>query len=193
MKKLLLPLLILSLIFIPSCKKTEPSPLDYQSYPFYVEGILNFDDTEYAFAMTMEGKDNAEMTFSSPDTLKGYTFTLSPDGMTLSYKDMSVELKGEKANLIRLVPSLFALSADTMESTEKTVLNSTGIILSKYKTDLGNVSVYVNESTLLPLRFEGDGFFVDILKFAPISPDTDTPPATPATTAPATGNTEKTE
>lgn len=183
MKKYLLLLLsVICIVALTACSKSDIDPLQYQTYPFYVEGCLTSENTEYCFSMTMNSSDEAEISFSTPDSLRGYVFNVTPQGTTLSYGDLTIDFdKAEKTSLIRLIPSLFALSDEDHISTESTVLNSVDILLSSYATDTGDVKVYLNKNTLMPLRFEGDGFVVDILKFNPLAESTAT--ATPEPTA----------
>ncbi|MBE6544313.1 MAG: hypothetical protein E7675_07920 [Ruminococcaceae bacterium] len=167
MKKYLLLLLVLvCTVSAASCNKSDIDPLQYQTYPFYVEGCLTADDTEYSFSLTMTSSDESEISFSKPDSLRGYVFNVTPEGTTLSYGDMTIDFDGaEKTSLVRLIPSLFALEKEDHISSETTVLNSVDILLSKYATDTGDVSVYLNKSTATPVRFEGNGFVLDVLKF----------------------------
>ena len=186
MKKYLLLLLALAcMAFASSCQKSEIDPLHYQVYPFYVEGCLNAEDTDYTFSLTMSSCCEAQISFTKPDSLRGYVFNVNAEGTTLSYGDMTIDFdKAEKTSLIKLIPSLFALSAEDHISSENTVLNSVDILLSKYATETGDVSVYLNTATMTPLRFEGEGFVLDVLKFTPSqAPEsTLTPTPTPETT-----------
>ena len=191
MKKYLLLFLIASLMLpATSCQKNSLDPLGYQVYPFYVEGCLVAEDTEYVFKLTMNTADNSEISFSKPESLRGYVFNVTPEGTTLSYGDMTIDFsKTEKTNLIRLIPSLFALNQQDHVSSEDKILNSVDILLSKYSTDTGEVSVYLNKSTQTPLRFEGEGFVLDVLKFA--TPSTPEPTISPETTPTDAANSEE--
>ena len=180
MKKILLFLLFSICLFSTSCAQEKTNPLEYQTYPFFVEGSLVCDETEYNFTLSMKDASNSEISFSSPDTLRGYTFNVTPDGTTLTYDDMTIDFNShEKTSLVRLIPSLFSLSPDNFISNEKTTMNSTEILISKYSTDMGDISVYLNLQTATPLRFEGDGFYMDVLKFTPSSPSTPQPTEQP--------------
>ena len=160
---------ILSIV-ITGCGGEQKDPLEYQSYPFFVEGILVSDETDYDFALKMLSKDSSEISFSKPDSLRDYVFRVTPEGTTLSYGDMTINFNGgEKTNLIRLIPSLFALDGENLVSAEETELNSIRVMLCTYSTDVGQVKVYLNAEKGTPLRFEGDGFILNVITFDPES------------------------
>ena len=67
MKKYLLFIFIICLsLSLCACAKESTDPLAYQSYPFYVEGTLTFDETDYDFSLSMESESSSTITFSSP-------------------------------------------------------------------------------------------------------------------------------
>ena len=169
MKKYLLFIFIICLCSsLCACAKESPDPLTYQSYPFYVEGTLTFEETDYDFSLTMESESTSTITFSSPDSLRDFVFRITPEGTTLSYEDMTIDFnKTDKSALIRLVPSLFALKSENLKSSTEDTVSSVPVIISTFSSPLGDVTVYLNRDTLLPLRFEGDGFVVNIFTFSP--------------------------
>ena len=64
--------------------------LSYQSYPFSVKGSVKSDGREYELSVSFTDKDRATITFDSPETLSGYIFNVTPDGITLTYGDLTV-------------------------------------------------------------------------------------------------------
>lgn len=167
MKKYLLFLFIICLsLSLCACAKESTDPLAYQSYPFYVEGTLTFDETDYDFSLSMESESSSTITFSSPDSLRDFVFRITPEGTTLSYEDMTIDFnKADKSALIRLIPSLFALKIENLKSSTEDTVSSVPVLVSTFSTQTGDVVVYLNRDTLLPLRFEGKDFVVNIFTF----------------------------
>ncbi len=169
MKKYLFLLFLLVLcVFLCSCKGDEIDPLGYQSYPFYVEGVLVTEETDYDFALKMNSADSSEIMFTKPDSLRNYVFRVTPEGTTLSYGDMTINFNGgEKTNLIRLIPSLFSLKKEGKVSQEEKEFNSIAVLVCTYSTDVGEVKMYLNAEKGTPLRFEGEDFTLNVTSFTP--------------------------
>ena len=167
-KYLFLLFLFVICISLCSCKGEEMEPLGYQSYPFCVEGVLVTEETDYEFTLKMNSAESSEVSFTKPDSLRSYIFRVTPEGTTLSYEDMTINFDGgEKTNLIRLIPSLFALKKEGKVSQEQKEFNSILVLVCTYSTEIGEVKMYLNTAKGTPLRFEGEDFTLNVLSFTP--------------------------
>lgn len=186
-KRIALIFIAVLMLVLSSCTPKESNPLDYQTYPFSAKGSLSANEIEYVFEVNMTDKNTAELMFSSPDSLRGYTFNVSPEGTTLSYGDMTIDFSnnGEKTSIVNLVPALFSLNSENFVSKSETTQNSVELITATYTTDNGEITVYINKSTGHPMRFEYGSTVINITEFIPITPSTalPTPTTTPAPTA----------
>lgn len=183
-KRISLILIAMLMLALVSCAPAESNPLDYQAYPFSAKGSLSTNDIEYAFEVNMTDRNTAELTFSSPDSLRGYTFNVSPEGTTLSYGDMTIDFSnnGEKTSIVNLVPALFSLTAENLVSKSETTQNSVELITATYTTANEDITVYINKSTGRPMRFEYGSTVINITEFTPSTPSTSLPTATPTPT-----------
>ena len=177
-------LIVLIMILLAACKPSEADPLMYQSYPFSAKGSLATNGIEYVFEVKMTDKNNASLTFSSPDSLRGYLFNVSPNKTTLSYDDMTIDFSnnGEKTNIVNLIPSLFSLNKEDINGSEDINQNSVDLTVLTVKNDKGDIKVYINKQTGYPMRFEQGETVVSITEFTPITPQTPQPTETPLPT-----------
>lgn len=109
------------------------------------------------------------LSFHTPDSLRGYLFSLSEDGVTLSYGEITVPYKADGIpGGTHLLPRLFSLSAEKLVSAEETEMNSLPLLLATFETEEGEtVKVYIDRQSGVPLRFEvqqGDGQLVFTVK-----------------------------
>ena len=186
MKKSRIILTVLFLVLLTACSPTVTDPLSYQDrYPYTAKGALNTGSTEYCFEIEMTGAGKATITFSSPETLRGYVFKVSESGATLSYDDLTIDFNGggEKTNVVMLLPSLFSINRENSLSSESGIVQN-GVTLTKavYSTENGNVTVYVNEQTKKPMCFESGSVRVDITDFTENAASGETPSPTPTNT-----------
>ena len=174
---LIISALLIFILSACSCSPAENNPLEYQTYPFSAKGSLAANDIEYIFEVTMNNSNTAELKFTAPDSLRGYTFNVSPDGTTLSYGDMTIDFSnnGEKTSVVNLIPQLFSLNEDSLLSKSETTQNSVELITAVYSGEKGNTTVYVNKSTGYPMRFEYNSTVVNITEFTPSAPKTPIP------------------
>ena len=152
---LLLALLTLALLFT-GCGGAAADPLAYQSYPMTVEGSISGDDGEAEVTVEMTAPMTAKLSFASPDSLRGYLFAITSDGVTLSYGDITVPYKADGIpGGTHLLPRLFSLTKETLISTEETEMNSLPLLLASFETEEGDtVKVYLDKQSGAPLRFE---------------------------------------
>lgn len=199
MKKILsLTLVLIFTFLLYSCKKEEVDPLSYQSYPFSAEGSMTANDTEYVFSVEMTGKNEGKVQFTSPQGLRGYLFTVTPHGITLSYGDMTIDFSanGEKTNAVKLITDLFSLDLDKLQEKKDETQNSVDLTIATYGTEKEPVKVYINKATGQPVRFEYGATPINITSFTPGNvpnktdiPETAAPTASAtATVVPKTGN-----
>ena len=176
--------MILIIFLLAACSPTKSSPLQYQTYPFFAKGSLMANGIEYCFEVIMNDRQNAELKFSSPDSLKGYTFNVKGENTTLSYGDMTIDFSnnGEKTNIVNLIPSLFSLSEDNITSSEQTTQNSTPLTVLTFKDPKGDITLHLNNSTGMPLRFEQNKTVVNVTELTPLAPSTPSQTQSPNTT-----------
>lgn len=167
----LLALLLLLLFALPlgGCGKEAADPLAYQSYPLTVEGSITGDRGEAEVTLEMTAPMTGTLSFHTPDSLRGYLFSLSEDGVTLSYGEITVPYKADGIpGGTHLLPRLFSLSAEKLVSAEETEMNSLPLLLATFETEEGEtVKVYIDRQSGVPLRFEvqqGDGQLVFTVK-----------------------------
>lgn len=99
------------------CGKEAADPLAYQSYPLTVEGSITGDRGEAEVTLEMTAPMTGTLSFHTPDSLRGYLFSLSEDGVTLSYGEITVPYKADGIpGGTHLLPRLFSLSAEKLVS-----------------------------------------------------------------------------
>lgn len=151
--------LVALFLLLPGCAGKQ-APLAWQSYPVTVAGDLSGDGVETgncSLRLTLTAPMQATVQFDKPDSLKGYTFSLAPEGVTLSYGEITVPYKaagipgGES-----LLPRMLSLTEETFLGREKTTLNSLPVQIERFAIpEGGEVRVYVDAESGIPLRFEG--------------------------------------
>ena len=176
---------ILLSAFLISCESmTQQNPLDYQRYPLYAKGSLCANNSEYIFELTMNEKNNAELKFSAPDTLRGYIFKVVGDKTTLSYGDMTIDFNGgnDKTNVVKLLPYVFSLDEANQKTVERGIeQNSVSLTKAVYTKGNDEIAVYINEDSKSPMRFECNGIVINISEFSKsdsTAPDTTQPQST---------------
>lgn len=138
----------------------KPTPLSWQKYPVSVAGDLSGDGVETgncSLRLTLTAPMQATLQFDKPDSLRGYTFSLTGEGVTLSYGEITVPYKaagipgGES-----LLPRMLSLEEGMFSGREKTTLNSLPVLIERFATpEGGEVRVYIDAENGRPLRFEG--------------------------------------
>ena len=163
-------LLLLSLaLTLGGCGKETADPLAYQSYPLTVEGSITGDKGEAEVTLEMTAPMTGKLSFHTPDSLRGYLFSVGKDGVTLSYGEITVPYKADGIpGGTHLLPRLFSLSGEKLVSAEETEMNSLPLLLATFETEEGEtVKVYIDKQSGTPLRFEvrqGDGQLVFTVK-----------------------------
>lgn len=117
MKRFLITLIIIAALF-SSCGTEAQKILEYQKYPMTVTGTLITDGLSCALCVTMPNENTAEISVSSPDTLKNYRFTVDGEKIKVFYEDMEIELcsvaselpVGQIADMLSLSPEDFKYS-----------------------------------------------------------------------------------
>ena len=156
---LLLPLL-LCLLFLPACAGEPGEPLAYQKYPLTVAGDLTGGSAEEgncSVRLTLTAPMEATLQFDKPESLRGYTFSLTEEGVTLSYGEITVPYKaagipgGES-----LLPRMLSLTDEMRTASEKQEINSLPVWMYSYTIpEGGEVRVFADAESGIPLRIEG--------------------------------------
>ncbi len=181
------------LTLLTSCNLVTPiDPLEYQKYPLSAKGNLCANNSEYVFEITMKDKDNAELKFTAPETLRGYIFRITGDKTTLSYGDMTIDFNGgnDKTNVVKLLPYVFSLDSTMQKSVENGIQqNSVSVTKAVYNKDSNEITVYIDEESKKPMRIEHNGIVINISEFSSSEAATpSTPVPTPNKTPSETPN-----
>lgn len=146
--------LIAAVILLAGCAPQTP-PAAAMTYPFTVEGELTRNDggEPCAVSLQMTAGMTGELEFLSPASLKGYRFSLTPEGTTLRYGDLSVPyraggLPGGADGLLKM----FSVKEEYCRGREKTEQNSTPLWKLTYAFPDGDtVTAYLSADTGFPL------------------------------------------
>lgn len=163
MKKIIAVILLAALVsLLASCTPTPSEMLSYQSYPFSVKGSVKSDGREYELSVSFTDKDRATVTFDSPETLSGYIFNVTPDGITLTYGDLTVPYHSSGIpGGDGILTGIFSLSAEQFSSCSDVSQNGMTLRRCVFSTPLGDVVAFINSDSGEPVRFEAkDGEFI---------------------------------
>ena len=149
---------LLLCLFLFSCSGgilPSANPLEHQQYPLVVVTDLSYGDAEYTITLTMTAPMTATIEFIEPATLVGYVFTITPEGVTLSFGDVSVQYNhNSMPGGSLLLPQMFSLDPSQLLRQEETVVNSVPLNVAVFATPYGEVTLFINQNTHLPLRVE---------------------------------------
>jgi hypothetical protein len=83
-KKLLI-LICLSVIFFTACSDASPDKLLlYQNYPLRLSAIYTCESNEYSVEVAMTGPNTGSVKYITPQSLTGFTISVTADGIILS-------------------------------------------------------------------------------------------------------------
>ncbi len=169
-KRILWAFLFILFLFLPSCKKTPPM----QELLLYEKAEISFtlsvkDGGEHQTVLTLS--ENGD-TFLFPEgTLAGMKVIFSSDDrVTMEYGAHQMPLPS--SSLLKLIRwrELFSLSEkELLWNIKEENLGGTAV----YTCQAGDVTVYIDRGTLLPLKLTSGGVSIDVLgseNHTPIEP-----------------------
>lgn len=140
-------MLILILSVFPSCTKNGVGKvsdvMSYQEENANIRGTWIDSGKEYEIEMTLSEKNgderNTEITFLSPDTLKGIKFIYRDTFLTASLGDMAIELQDREPDTVMRLGELFTLSSDDITDVSVSK-NDTTTIKGKNKSSVWQIT-----------------------------------------------------
>lgn len=154
MKKALI-LLVWLIAFIgctacTACTDHHTDYLAYQSQDAAFVGTCNLSDGEYVMEIHIMADGGRSLTFLSPETVEGCSYYRSPEGdYCFTVGDLSLPVNENPT--AKAIFDLFSLDEDDLISASVTQNAGVGLNVLEFE---GNVTVYLNSSDGLPLRFE---------------------------------------
>jgi hypothetical protein len=111
--KWLLPILVLITLCLHGCSGavggvSGDDPTEFLKGPILLEGVLQVGEKEYGVRMESQTPPNGKVSFTAPESMKGYVFEKAEDGFYVSYGDLRVPLRqstlpGGVGNLLGLL------------------------------------------------------------------------------------------
>jgi len=149
-------MMLLGGFIFTACTSTAAGDvLSHQQYPFTVVGELVFGSDEYTISLAMTAPMQATLSFLVPETLMGYYFTITPDGVTLSFGDITIPYTSNSVpGGSLLIPQMLSLTQAQLVNTQQTEQNSVPLTIAVFNTPHGEITLFVNNNSGLPLRIE---------------------------------------
>lgn len=160
MKKILSAMIILTAIFLPSCKSTSMQDLlTYESKSYTAEFSVKYGDESIPVSLI---KDGSAYTFVVDGK---YTFLYSKEKWSISYDGLTVSLSSNAAR--RSVPSKLhaALSLDANDGWRINEDTAGGTPLYICECESKSVTLYIDATTSLPLKMIFGDIECDVVKF----------------------------
>ena len=155
MKKTVVSLLLLVLLFVLGCTKTDTPFLEYQSKNFDSTAKLEVNGQNYTVNIQKTSPENFTLTFTSPDTISGVSIEKKGDELFFSSGNVHIPMK-ENSNISAETIKLFNLSKEDMISTSTDSLGGVKVNIAEFKCDYGNVKLYLSADTSLPVLIEAN-------------------------------------
>ena len=158
--KWLLPILLLITLCFGGCSAAAggvsgDDPTEFLKGPILLEGILQVGEKEYGVRMESQTPPNGKVSFTAPESMKGYVFEKAEDGFYVSYGDLRVPLR--QSTLPGGVGKLLGLLNFEGVNFEKSEEKANGMELFVYTFSgdgEGKVKLYLKKSDSTPLRIE---------------------------------------
>lgn len=154
-------LLILITVLLCSCASAPKNVPEYQSYPLTLTGTLSAKDFSCALTVTLTDKNKANITIDSPETLKGYGFTVDNSEIWVYYDDMKADLPPVSAD----IPILRVVDMLCLTETDCTYIRKDKeVTVAFYDDTVSKTAVYLRRDEDIPFRIEHtrDGSTVDL-------------------------------
>ena len=133
----------------------ERDVLAHQQFPFRVTTDLTYGMEEYTIILDMIAPMEATLSFIQPEMLEGYVFSISSEGVTLSFSDITIPYTSDSVpGGSLLVPQMFSLTADQLINTTETEQNSVPLAISTFATPYGEITLFINSSNGTLMRIE---------------------------------------
>ena len=160
MKKLIPVLIFLILVLLSaSCAgNRQMNYLSHQTYPLEVRGVLEYDGHRYTADINIPRAGDITVSVIEPEVIAGTVFSLSGGAVSISYGDIRAEITDSypATDGILLARYMFSLTGDCFLGAS--VVSEDGVKYSRadYRTDAGNVSVFVQSGSEAPTKLTGE-------------------------------------
>lgn len=156
MKKAIM--IIVTILLLTACgNSSNAGHLSHQIYPLEVSGILEYDGNRFSVAVTMPRAEDVRIVISEPEEISGAVFSLSEGEISVTCGEITAKLADNypATDGILLLRYMFSLSGDSFLGAR--VVNEDGVKYSRadYRTEVGEVSVYVQVGDTSPTRLTG--------------------------------------
>ena len=136
---------------------------DYQSKDFSASAIIALDGVKYKTNVEKQGS-SLSISFSEPKNLSKYTFCINENGFFIKAGTLTVPVDaGAQFTKVSRIASLFSVSASDTWRIKKESVGGVNVYLCKSETE-GTV-LYIDASSLLPLKIIHGGIEADVTSF----------------------------
>lgn len=116
-----------------------------------VTGTLTQGDMSYALTLTLSDKSRAKISIDSPDTIRGYSFTVDNEGIWVYYDDMQIDLHAVGSHIpILWVVDMLSLSEEDYRYSRK----EEDATVSFYEYEDTQTVLYTRKNEDFPFRIE---------------------------------------
>ena len=139
----------------PNSKNSEPLLL--LKGPMTLTGTLTVGESDFGIELHSADGSTGTVSFTAPDSMKGYVFEKADDGYYVSYDDLRVPLKS--GTIPGGAGILFSLLSPNITNIDTSEEEANGLDLIVYTFPLGadgRLRVYTKKSDGTPLRAEFD-------------------------------------
>ena len=190
-------ILIIASIFLAGCSHTESVDISWQKYPFTLNCVLKCEgrfnsDSPVNAVITVTAPYEGSITFTSPDSMCGYSVALSDLKATFSYEKITVPCGERTEEDIIYLFSAFALNPEDLNDINVIKQNGSSInkaVFTLYDRStvmsaetsssdddgddkaVGTLTVYISSDDGIPRRMEaefasGEELIIDITSYS---------------------------
>ena len=171
-------ILIIASIFLAGCSHTESVDISWQKYPFTLNCVLKCEgrfnsDSPVNAVITVTAPYEGSITFTSPDSMCGYSVALSDLKATFSYEKITVPC-GERNDINVIKQNGSSINKAVFTLYDRSNVMSAETSSSDDDGDdkaVGTLTVYISSDDGIPRRMEaefasGEELIIDITSYS---------------------------
>ena len=155
-KKMLICFILIFTALLTGCVGAEQNFLEYQTSGFETKASVDIDGDKYSVIIKKSNDGKISITFEEPARLNGTTLEIEGESLYYCVGSLRLPIRNIGNNKMAKLLPLFELSRDNIVSTKTDLLNGVKINIIDFKTDIGNVKLYLATETDIPVRMESD-------------------------------------
>ncbi len=164
MKRIFALILLLLILPLASCAKEKSMSelLSYQQHDFTAQITFSLGGKGFSADIEKRG-EHLSLTFTAPEELSSFVLVRENGKDTLSVHGMSAALSSGERELFTAAAILPLFSVEEKGIWKITKENIAGIELYLCRRD--GMSIYIDKSSLLPIKITSGELSIDIIKF----------------------------